>query len=202
MDLCISGVNTEKGLTYYGNELDIYLPLLRSYISNTQQSIEKLREVTPETLNRYMISIHGLKGSSASIGAETTREAASNLEKMARAGDFDGVMANNESFIKDTEIIVANIKKWLDDYDAKNKKPLLEAPNPEALERLKQGCENFNMKIIDTAMSELDSADYKQGADFVAWLREKIIVSEFSGIAEKISNYNKGIATWPVNQKK
>jgi hypothetical protein len=118
-------------------------------------------------------------------------EKAFNLEKLARAGDFNGVMANNELFIKNTEIIAANIKKWLDEYDAKNKKPLLGAPNPEVLERLRQGCANFNMKDIDRAMFELESADYEQGADFVAWLREKIIVSEFSEITEGITNYKK-----------
>jgi len=171
--------------------LDIYLPLLRSYVSNTPSSIEKLRTVTPETLNEYAIVIHGIKGTSASIGAEKTMEAAFNLEKLAKAGDFSGVMANNELFIKNTEILLSNARKWLDEYDVKNKKPLLTAPNPEALERLKEGCENFSMKDIDKAMSELESAEYEQDAGLVVWLSEKINVSEFSEIAEKISNYIK-----------
>jgi HPt (histidine-containing phosphotransfer) domain-containing protein len=191
MDLYISGVDTDKGLSYYGDDMDIYMPLLRSYVSNTPSYIEKLRAVTPETLKEYAITVHGIKGTSACIGAETTTEAAFNLEKMAKAGDFNGVMANNELFIKNTEILVANAKKWLDEYDANNKKPLLTAPNPEALERLKEGCENFNMKDIDRAMSELESAEYEQDAGLVAWLSEKINVSEFSGIAEKISDYIK-----------
>jgi len=191
MELCISGVDTEIGLSYYGDELDIYLPLLRSYVLNTPPSLERLLAVTPETLGNYVVAIHGLKGTSASIGAEMTKEAAFNLEKMARAGDFDGVMANNGLFIKDTEIIVANVKKWLDEYDGKNKKPLLKAPDQEVLDRLKQGCENFNMKEIDKAISELESADYEQDEGLVAWLREKISISEFSGIAERIANNKK-----------
>jgi HPt (histidine-containing phosphotransfer) domain-containing protein len=189
MDFYISGVDTEKGLSYYGDELDIYLPILRSFILNLPLSVEKLRTVTPETLRDYVIAIHGLKGISASIGAEKMMEEAFNLERLARAGDFNSIMANNELFIRNTEIIAANIKKRLDEYDAENKKPLLKAPNPEVLERLKQGCENFNMKDIDRAMSELESADYEQDTGLVAWLREKINISEFSEIAEKIANY-------------
>ena len=199
MELDISGVDTETGLSYYGDELDIYLPLLRSYITNTPLTLEKLLTVTPKTLNDYVIAIHGVKGTSASIGAETTKEAALNLEKKARDGDFDGVMANNELFIKNTETIVANVKKWLDEYDSTNKKPLLKAPNPDVLERLKQSCENFNVKGIDMAMSELESADYEQGVDFLAWLREKIIVSEFSEIEERITNFKKELKLWVVN---
>jgi HPt (histidine-containing phosphotransfer) domain-containing protein len=191
MDLYISGVDTNKGLSYYGNELDIYLPILRSFALSTPSSIEKLHTVKPETLSEYAIVVHGLKGTSASIGADTTMEAAFNLEKLAKAGKYNELISNNEQFISNTEMLVANIKKWLDEYDATNKKPLLKAPNPEALEKLKEGCENFNMKNIDKAMSELESAEYEQDADLVAWLSEKISVSEFSGIAEKISNYIK-----------
>jgi len=110
---------------------------------------------------------------------------------MARAGDLNGVLANNETFIKNTEKIVAGIKEWLDDYDAENKKPLLKAPSPVVLEELKQSCRNFSMRDIDSAMSDLENADYEQDADLVAWLREKINNSELTEIAERINNYQK-----------
>ena len=130
MDLYISGVDTDKGLSYYGYELDIYLPLLRSYILTIPSSIESLRTVTPETLREYAIAIHGIKGTSASISAEAM-----------------------------IVMLLANIRNWLDE--------------------------------IDKAMSELESAEYEQDADMVAWLIEKFFISAFSEIAEKISNYKK-----------
>jgi HPt (histidine-containing phosphotransfer) domain-containing protein len=191
MELKISGLDTELGLSYYNGNLEIYLPLLRSYILNTPFSLDKIRTVRSETLKDYVIIIHGLKGTSASIGAETTREAALNLETMARAGDLNGVLANNETFINNTGKIVTGIKEWMDDYDAKNKKPLLKAPSLIVLENLKQACKNFSMRDIDNAMSELENADYEQDADLVAWLREKISNSELSEIAERINNYQK-----------
>jgi HPt (histidine-containing phosphotransfer) domain-containing protein len=191
MELNISGVNTELGLSYYDDDPDIYIQLLRSYIVNAPVSLDKMSKVTAETLKEYIVTVHGLKGTSASLGAETVREAAFNLEKMARAGDIEWILANNENFIKNTGKIVNGIKEWLEGYDAVNKKPVLKAPDQAALERLKQGCKNFSMKDIDMAISELESADYEQDADFVAWLKEKINVSEFSGITEKIENYIK-----------
>jgi len=191
MELKISGVNTELGLSYYDGDFEIYLPLLRSFILNTPVSLDKIRTVRSETLKDYAITIHGLKGTSASIGAEITREAALNLETMARAGDLNGILTNNETFISNTGKIVAGIKEWVDDYDAKNKKPLLKAPSPIVLEKLRQSCMNFSMRDIDSAMSELENADYEQDADLVAWLREKINNSELSEIAERINNYQK-----------
>jgi hypothetical protein len=45
------------------------------------------------------------------------------------------------------------------------------------------------MSGIDRAMSELESADYEEGADLVAWLKEKIGISEFAEAAERLRSY-------------
>jgi CheY-like chemotaxis protein len=115
-EINIPGVDTEKGLSLYGGELDIYLPALRSYVSNTPDILNKLRTVSEEELPDYAISVHGLKGGSAGIGAEIIKDTASNLEKLAKAGDLQGILARNDRFIKGTENIVANIKAWLEKH--------------------------------------------------------------------------------------
>jgi signal transduction histidine kinase/DNA-binding response OmpR family regulator len=187
--ISITGVDTKRGLSLYGGEMDIYLPLLRSYVSNTPVTLGKLGSVSKETLPEYVINVHGLKGTSASIGAEAIRETAFNLETMSRAGDLNGVLAKNGILIKDTENIVANIKLWLEKYDAGNAKPRLKAPPREVLIRLRQSCEKFDMKGIDKAMAELESADYEQDADLITWLKEKIDTSEIAVAARRLSEY-------------
>ena len=117
LDINIPGLDTKAGLSLYGDDFEIYLPTLRSYVSHTTGVLEKLRNVSKESLPEYAINVHGLKGASASIGAEIVRESALNLEKLAKAGDLQGVLARNDRFIKGTENIVANIKKWLEKYD-------------------------------------------------------------------------------------
>jgi len=186
----IPGVNTKKGLSLYAGEKKIYLPLLRSYAANTPGILDKLRTVSAETLPDYVITVHGLKGTSAGIGAEAIREAALNLETMSRAGDLQGVLAKNDKLIADTEIIVANVKAWLQQYDAKSeKKPRLKAPDRELLARLRQSCENYDMDGIDKVMAELEKADYDEDADLIPWLREKVETSEFDEAAERLKKY-------------
>jgi PAS domain S-box-containing protein len=195
MVIDIPGVDTEKGLSYYGGEIDIYLMLLRSFVTNTQKNLDKMENVSKETLSDYVITVHGLKGTSAGIGAETIREAAKNLETMSREGNLSGVLAQNGKLIKDTETVVANIKEWLEQHDTRsallpgNAKPLLKAPDREVLSRLLQSCENYDMSGIDTAMSELESADYEEDGDLITWLKEKIDVSEITEAAERLRNY-------------
>jgi HPt (histidine-containing phosphotransfer) domain-containing protein len=189
IEIKIPGVDTEKGLSLYAGETDIYLPLLRSYIANTPGTLEKLRSVSADTLSGYVISVHGLKGTSAGIGAEEIREAALELENKARAGDLQGVLDGNGKLIADTEIIVENIKAWLRQYDAKNAKPRQKAPDRGLLARIRQSCENYDMSGIDEAMEELIKYDYEEDAELVAWLKEKVVISEIDEIAEKLAKY-------------
>ena len=113
MTINIPGVDTEKGLALYYDEEDIYIGALRSYVANTPAVLDKIRSVSQEALNIYSINVHGIKGTSANVGAEEIREAAAELEAMSKAGDLDGVLAKNESFIKEVEDTIAGIETWL-----------------------------------------------------------------------------------------
>jgi HPt (histidine-containing phosphotransfer) domain-containing protein len=185
-NIVIAGLDAQKGLAFYAGETDIFISLLRSYAANIPNVLDKLRAVSAETLSDYVITVHGLKGTSAGIGAETVREAAAKLETMSRAGNLDGVLSRNDSLITDTENIAANLKAWLERYDAVHKKPRLKAPDREVLARLRQSCTHYDMSGIDQAMSELESADYEENGDLVAWLREKINISEIAEVAARL----------------
>jgi PAS domain S-box-containing protein len=187
IDIKIPGVDTKKGLSLYAGEVDIYLPLLRSYIANTPTTLSKLKAVTAETLGDYVITVHGLKGTSAGIGAEDIREKALELEQISRAGDLQGVLLKNDKLIADTEVIVANVTAWLKDYDSKNAKPRRKAPDRKLLEKLRQCCENYDMSGIDEAMTELDKYYYDEDSALIAWLKEKVVISEIGEVAQRLA---------------
>jgi HPt (histidine-containing phosphotransfer) domain-containing protein len=113
-DIVIPGVDAEVGSSLYGDEMDIYLSVLQSFVGNIPVAVEKLRSVSKETLPQYATLVHGLKGSCASIGAEGLREKALNLEMKAKAGDLGEIMAKNEALLKETEQLVRDIQAWLD----------------------------------------------------------------------------------------
>ena len=186
----IPGVDTKKGLSLYAGDTDIYIPLLRSYIANTPATLEKLRNVTGETLPEYVISVHGLKGTSAGIGAEDVRAEALELENLSRSGDLQAVWSKNGKLLADAEAIVTNVKAWLEQYDSQNAKPRQKAPDRALLAKLRQCCENYDMSGIDDVMLELDKVDYEEEADLMAWIREKIVISEIGEVAERLAQYS------------
>ena len=110
----IPGVNMDAGLDLYGGEMDIYMGALKSFAANTLSALDKIRNVSEKRLPDYAIAVHGIKSISATIAAENISERAKKLEAMAKNGDFSGVSAINAEFIKDTETLVSEIKKWLE----------------------------------------------------------------------------------------
>jgi HPt (histidine-containing phosphotransfer) domain-containing protein len=114
MKIELPGVDVAKGLELFDDDEEIYLVVLRSFVTNLPASLNKLRNLSAETLKDYAIAIHGVKGTCANIGAEDARQVAMKLEAMANAGDFDGVLALNESFIKQVEDIIKAIENWLE----------------------------------------------------------------------------------------
>ena len=118
MTIKIPGVDVESGLDLCDGEVDIYLRVLRSYIIDVTGALEKIRNVSKETLKDYAVSVHGVKSTSAAIGAEETRKVAKQLEDMAKGGDLAGVLAINSAFVKNTENLVAGVRAWLEKNDA------------------------------------------------------------------------------------
>jgi CheY-like chemotaxis protein len=113
LEVNISGVNSTLGLSLYEDDMDMYLSILQSFVDNTPTEIEKLYNVSEETLADYAIDIHTMKGVSASIGAKSLSQKAKKLEKMAKEGDLKGVLAENEDFIKEAVKLVDDVQEWL-----------------------------------------------------------------------------------------
>ncbi|MCL2293363.1 MAG: Hpt domain-containing protein [Spirochaetes bacterium] len=117
MTITISGVDEQNGLALYGGDVSVYLSVLNAYVSYTPAIIDKLRNVSAETLPAYIFAIHTLKGTCASIGAEEARKTAIEMESIAKAGDLARLQAENDAFLKRMDTLVANIKSWLKQHD-------------------------------------------------------------------------------------
>jgi hypothetical protein len=112
----ISGVDVKKGLDLCDGDLKIYVRILRSYVSDIKDVLDKIKTVSELKLHDYAVSVHGVKSTSDAVGAEDARKTAKHLEEMAKGGDFAGVMAENSAFVKYLEKLVDGIQKFLEKH--------------------------------------------------------------------------------------
>jgi CheY-like chemotaxis protein len=197
----VLGINTEKGMEYFGGDWDIYWDVMKSFAQNTPPLLDKIRAFSPsesspsvrgallpaEELNGYAIIVHGIKGSSRSIGAEDLGAKAEALEHAAKAGNVDFIRENHGSFIVASDQVLDGLNAEINRVAAEHPKPRKTEPAEETLEDLLQACQTFDIDGVDRAMQELESCEYETGADLVTWLREKADSMGFKEIAGRLA---------------
>jgi signal transduction histidine kinase/DNA-binding response OmpR family regulator/HPt (histidine-containing phosphotransfer) domain-containing protein len=105
----ISGLDIGKALKFFNGDNESYLQVLHLYTFNIPPLLDVAENVNKENLADYAITVHGIKSSSRSIGAEGLANKAEALEKAAKEGDIDFVIANNAAFIAGAEKIIGEL---------------------------------------------------------------------------------------------
>jgi len=182
----IPGLSMNKGIERFGGDVESYFGVLRSYAVNSRPLLATARGVNWENLAGYAIIVHGLKGSSRSIGADRVGDQAEALEKAAKARDIDFVLANNAAFIDAVDTLINNLNELLRQRSSEHPKPKQDRPDQEALSRLLTACENYDMDGVDAVMAEIEGSEYEADGGLTAWLRENVEQMNLAEIREKL----------------
>jgi signal transduction histidine kinase/CheY-like chemotaxis protein len=185
--LAIDGIDAAKCLERMGGDEAVLRDVLRSYAVNTAPLLDRLRETARDDLPAYAIVVHGVKGSSRGVCAESLGDMAEALERAAKAGDADFVAGNNDAFIEAAEALLGDLRAALDAADAESPKTVKSAPDAALLARMAVCCERYDMDGIDEAMAALEAFAYETQADLVAWLRDHIDRMEFDAVRDRLS---------------
>ncbi|MCL2067581.1 MAG: ATP-binding protein [Treponema sp.] len=190
-DIFVEGIDLAEGNVKYGNRA--YLEILRSYCLHTPALLKKLTKLTmplsEENLEEYTVTIHGLKGSSFGICAESAGTRAEELENAARSGDREFVDAGTAGFVEETEYLLQNILNYLINVsEASEPKPIVSVPDEILLSQLLDACKEYRMNLMEEAMKKLEEYEYESGGELVEWLREQMDNLEYNAIQERLEN--------------
>jgi CheY-like chemotaxis protein len=183
----INGLDANKGLERFNGDEESYIQVLHSYVVNTQPLLEIMKKVNKDNLHEYVISVHGIKGSSRGICATELGDRAEALEKAAREGKFDYLTANNEAFIEEADKLLDSLDNMLNQIASKKIKTKKDKPESGILKKLFAACSAYNMDEVDNVMAELEAYDYESDDGLAAWLRKNVDKMNFTEIKEKLA---------------
>jgi signal transduction histidine kinase/CheY-like chemotaxis protein len=183
----IEGVDWEAGLNRFGEDKETYLSVIRSYVTNTAQLLEKIRSVTVQTLPDYAILVHGIKGSSYGIEAKEIGKKAETLEFAAKDGNFEFVSQNNSPFIEATEKLLADFSSLPGVAIKNDERERRPAPDEALLDQIEEAAANFRFDAMEEAMNALEQFQYETEQDLLNWLREEVQKMEFAEIQERLA---------------
>ena len=180
------GLDIGKGVERFGGDLDTYLNSLRSFAVHTRPLLQLVEEVSKETLADYIITIHGIKGSSRGIMAESLGTAAEKLEKAARAGDFAYILKHNHAFLDKAWRLIHDLDDMFTAMEAQNPKPITDKPAVESLAQVLSACTAYDIDSVEEVLAEMEKYQYTADDGLVAWLRENVRLSNFKEIRERL----------------
>ncbi|MDR2104296.1 MAG: response regulator [Deferribacteraceae bacterium] len=184
----IEGLNIKKGVDRFGGNSESYITVLRSYLTNTTAIIESLKAVKPENIKDYAIRVHGIKGSSYSIGADLVGDMAEQLELAAKSDEYEYISATNIFFINKLEELLEKLRLLITSLDsetpAQTTKP---APDKELLAQLLEACQRVDIDEIENCIANLEKFRYENDDNLIVWLRGEFDKFEFDSIINRLS---------------
>jgi signal transduction histidine kinase/CheY-like chemotaxis protein/HPt (histidine-containing phosphotransfer) domain-containing protein len=184
----VTGIDWQGGLRRFSGDQEVYHSILRSYTEHTAQLIDRIRNVSAETLADYAILVHGIKGSSYGIEAREAGRQAEELELAAKTGNLQFVRQYTPLFIESLERLLTDIRQYNQSTTAETEeKPGRFAPDETLLQQMKEAAENFKIDTMEEIIDSLERFNYETQAELVIWLREKVNQMEFAAIHERLA---------------
>jgi signal transduction histidine kinase/CheY-like chemotaxis protein len=186
----IDGVDLQAGRTRYHEKM--YLEVLRAYCIHTPVLLERLHFIENENfdatlMEEYIITVHGIKGSTYGICAEAIGKQAEALEHAARGEDMQFIKMNNAPFIENIERMLKKLGELLVAINEQSgTKPVSPKPDLVLLQELAEACKHYKANIMEEILGKLESLQYESGAELIQWLREQMDNLEYDAIGERL----------------
>jgi len=191
-DVSIEGVNLQEGKNRYQEKA--YLDILRAYCMHTPALLEKMRHAKnenfpEEAMEEYVITVHGIKGSTYGICAETMGKQAEALEHAARKRERQFIDTNHDPFILAVEKLLEKLKEFLAVVTKpESAKPLSPKPDAVLLRNIAEACKHYKVNDMEEMLGKLEAYQYESGGDLVLWLREQVDNLEYDVIQERLAS--------------
>ncbi len=164
-----SGLNTEKGLLNIGFNQDAYAAILNTYYAEGVKYLELLPNLLEAgDIQLFTTDVHGIKSSSASIGAMEVSALFKELEFAGKAGDMaqinrklNGYLEKFRAILEEVKTYLLNIGKFSEAESEQNlDEQEVQEMTAEMLQDLKSELDKMNLKVTDKLVPELATKNF------------------------------------------
>ena len=184
-----SGLNTDKGLLNIGFNKDAYAAILNTYYAEGVKYLELLPNLLEVgDIQLFTTDVHGIKSSSASIGAMEVSALFKELEFDGKAGDVESINRKLSGYLEKFKGILEEVKEYLTDIGKFSKTETEDNPEDkeaevltiEMLRNLKTELDKMNLKVTDKLVPEMAAKNFgAQANEQMKKLREAYDMFDF-----------------------
>ena len=162
------GLQVNRGLSNIGYNEEAYAAILNTYYRENLKKIQTLPDIfKKEELSAFVSAAHGIKSTSASIGAMGLSSLAKELEYAGKEKNLEFISDRLPLFLKEYQLILEEIKDYLVqngklETAAAVPKPASkeEALTAELIVLLKEKMDRMDLKSCSDLLAKLSAANY------------------------------------------
>lgn len=175
MELYKDAIDMKYAMEVMGLGENAYLSVLKVYHKNLPVILERLcLAKSGGDINQFVIDVHSIKSTSASIGAMELSEAAKKLEYAGKISDFEYIDSEFDSFSDKCRNITAILDSFLSEDKVENENKESAVLQREWLEQMYAACEDM---------------DAIKAADLIEQIRDKQYSAKEEELINSISGY-------------
>lgn len=173
IDLCKleNVIDTAKGIANIGYNEDSYCAILNTYYSEGLRKIDELPMLLESgDISLFTTHVHGIKSSSASIGAMTVSAMFKELEFAGKDSKIDYIKSHYDDYVSAFKKILEDVKAYLEqrgkfEYEDKNAvinndNLELETMTKEMLSEFKDFIDKMNLKECDRLVEDYAARNF------------------------------------------
>jgi len=108
-------IDQETGLQFCAESREVYIEMLEIYLEQGEEYMKKLPAlVEQKDWKNYIITVHGLKGTSLTIGAKAFSEKAKEQEFAGKGEEYDFIESSIGEFLEMYEKMLEAVQALVD----------------------------------------------------------------------------------------
>lgn len=193
-----SGLNTDKGMLNIGFNQDAYAAILNTYYKEGMKYLDILPSILEsQNIQLFTTTVHGIKSSSASIGAMEVSALFKELEFAGKDNKVDEIQEKFAPYMEKFKEILELVKKYLvskgkfvkEEVTENLEEKETEILTKDMLAELKTELDKMNLKVTDAMVADYANRNFgkeqndkiknlKEAYDMFDFHQVKIIVNE------------------------
>lgn len=111
----LTSIDQELGLSYCAESREVYIEMLEIYLEQGEENLERLPAfVEQKDWKNYIVAVHGLKGTSLTIGLQAFSEKSKEQEFAGKEERYDFIVDGLDDFLDLYRKVLAVVQNIVD----------------------------------------------------------------------------------------
>ena len=179
-EIMIQGIDAKSAMEKMHLTEDVYRSILKTYFKDLKASMQRIaQEKNSNDIKNFVVDVHGIKSSSAGIGAYELSEQAKELEMAGKEQRLDFIESHYNHFVQTAKEVIESIEVF---YNGESSKVQEKVVNDSEIYTLKE-------EWINAMVEACDDMDSPKIAELIEEVKDKNFAEEDSKMIQQIIEY-------------